>query len=181
MILSFTTKINGKPTCFVEKILTALYRSNMIDVQEAFQCVRNYFEGKKMPSPIFHRNNMKCHTIRKDEDNKWEEGTMIDFIINEDSEPFLFAPRIPVVSTQEIFMTRRGSMLEISIAKVDSYIGGDDFYLDAFQKGDLAKNDGFDEYNDFRKYCLNAIEDNGKKTGNYWFKGKIIHWTDLQY
>ncbi|GIZ10265.1 hypothetical protein FUMI01_29890 [Flavobacterium sp. UMI-01] len=142
---------------------------------EYFQCLDKGFQNTKPFHP-------KLHTIRLDEKDRWKTGTMIDFFINcRQKDMFRFAPRIPVVSVQEIFMTRRGSILEISIAKVDSYIGDDDFQLDAFQQGDLALNDGFDDYNDFRNYFLDIIEKKGKETGNYWFKGKIIHWTALRY
>ena len=45
----------------------------------------------------------------------------------------------------------------------------------------LPTNDGFDDYDDFRNYFSDAIEENGKATGNYWFSGKILHWTDFKY
>ncbi len=178
MILSFKTEINGKPTYFVEKIHKGLrdYKHNIYGLDPSIHYPPNYNFIVK------DRCLSKIHTIRKDEKNRWKPGMMIDFFINaRQRDMFQFAPRIQVVSEQDVFMTVRGSMLEITIAKVGSYIGGDDFYLDAFQKGKLAQNDGFDDYNDFRTYFINAIKENGKKTGNYWFSGKIIHWTDYQY
>ncbi|GIZ10002.1 hypothetical protein [Flavobacterium sp. UMI-01] len=176
MILPFSTQLNGKPTYFVEKIWKSL---KPIDLSEVIAEI-----DMKYLAPSYKHNELKpkLHTIRLDENDLWEAGTIIDFFINcRQPNMFRFAPQIPVVSVQEIFMTRRGSMLEISIAKVDSYIGDDDFQLDAFQQGDLALNDGFEDYNDFRNYFLDIIEKKGKETGNYWFKGKIIHWTDLKY
>lgn len=86
-----------------------------------------------------------------------------------------------MISTQEIFMTRKGSDLEITISKYDSYIGGDDFYLYYDAKEILAQNDGFDNYFDFVQYFSEVIEKNGDETGNYWFNGKILHWTNLKY
>lgn len=176
MILSFKTKINGKPTYFVEKIWMSLKpfspAVNLIKIND--QDLSPYFKRKHFKP--------KIHTIRKDEKNRWKPGMMIDFFINaRQKDMFQFAPRIQLVSTQDIFMTRRGSMLEITIAKVGSYIGGDDFYLNFAQMEQLAANDGFDDYDDFRNYFSDAIEENGKATGNYWFSGKILHWTDFKY
>lgn len=179
MILSFSTQLNGKPTYFVEKIWQGFPESD--------QYIEEWFtDGKIYQQYDFHPDaygmSPKIHTIREDKAERWKPGMMIDFFINaRKKDMFCFAPRINVISIQEIFMTRRGSMLEITIAKDGSYIGGDDFYLDACIHGKLAINDGFDEYNDFRNHFINVIEENGKKTGNYWFKGKIIHWTDFKY
>lgn len=179
MILPFSTQLNGKPTYFVEKIhkgfrLKELIMKAAIDPSIHYPPNYNYVAKDKL--------SHKLHTIREDKNDRWKEGTKIDFFINcRQKDMFRFAPQIPVVSVQEIFMTRRGTFIEISIAKIDSYIGEDDFQLNGLQIEQLALNDGFDEYNDFRIYFLEVIEKNGKATGNYWFKGKIIHWTDLRY
>lgn len=183
MTLPFSTQLNGKPTYFVEKIWKGLPLTELSIEDYEY----NWDNSSKHSTHLvdwtkYWSEKPKFHTIREDKNNRWKAGKDIHFYINNRTKnAFQFAPVLPVVSTQEIFMTRRGSMLEISIAKVDSYIGGDDFQLDAFQQGELALNDGFDEYDDFRNYFLEAIKKNGKETGNYWFKGKIIHWTDLRY
>ena len=78
-------------------------------------------------------------------------------------------------------MTRRGQMLEITISDVNSYIGGNDKYIYYDEQEQLAFNDGFDNYQEFFEYFHSQIIENGKSTGNYWFKGKIIHWTDFKY
>ncbi|WP_407483683.1 hypothetical protein [Elizabethkingia anophelis] len=175
MILSFKTLINGKPTLFPEKIFAGLIKNKIIPAYKEF------FECYKI-SPNLIELKPKIHTIREDSADRWDAGKMIDFFVGTRTKNmFRFAPRIKCISIQEIFMTRRGSMLEITIAKPGSYIGGDDFYLDAFKNGLLAQNDGFEEYNDFRNYFIELIEKNGKETGNYWFKGKIIHWTNFKY
>ncbi|MFV8370848.1 hypothetical protein [Flavobacterium sp. LB2P74] len=179
MILGFSTQLNGKPTYFVEKIhkgfrLMELIMKAGIDPSTHYPPNYNYVAKDKLAH--------KIHTIREDKKERWKPGTKIDFFINcRQKDMFRFAPVLPVVSVQEIFMTRRGTFIEISIAKIDSYIGEDDFQLNGLQIEQLALNDGFDEYNDFRIYFLEVIEKNGKATGNYWFKGKIIHWTDLKY
>lgn len=174
MILSFKTKINGKPTFFVERIHKGLQAIFNIELD-------GYYPNEYLPM-IKNVCVPKIHTIRKDENDRWEKGKQIDFFINARTKNmFRFSPPVHVISTQEVFMTRRGSMLEITIAEIGSYIGGDDFYLDALQQGELSMNDGFDDYNDFRDYFMELIEENGKTTGNYWFKGKIIHWTNYHY
>ncbi|WP_185284952.1 hypothetical protein [Elizabethkingia anophelis] len=175
MILSFKTQINGKPTFFQEKIFAGLIKNKIIPgTEDFFDCYRiNYAATVLKP---------KIHTIREDNSYRWKPGIMIDFFIGTRTKNmFRFAPRIQCVAVQEIFMTRRGSDLEITVSKEHSYIGGDDFYLYYEAKEQLAINDGFDSYSDFVKYFLEKIEEHGDKTGNYWFKGKIIHWTDFKY
>ena len=78
-------------------------------------------------------------------------------------------------------MSKRGFELEITVAKVGSYIGSDDAYLWYGVKNELAINDGFDTCEDFRDYFFERIEANFKSTGNNWFSGKIIHWTNKTY
>ncbi|MDV4078158.1 hypothetical protein CMT44_04230 [Elizabethkingia anophelis] len=176
MILSFKTQINGKPTWFVYKIWQSL---KPIVLSEY---IAHIDESNLPPHWMQKKFSPKLHTIREDKSNRWKVGMMIDFFINTRTKNmFRFAPQVQVKSVQEIFMTRRGSDLEITISKEHSYIGGDDFYLYYDAKELLAINDGFDSYSDFVKYFYEIIEENGKKTGNYWFKGKIIHWTDFKY
>lgn len=179
MILPFSTQLNAKPTYFVEKIHKAfrLKELNMkaaIDPQIHYTPDYNFFVKDKC--------HHKIHTIREDKKDRWKPGIMIDFFINcRQKNMFRFAPRVLVVSVQEIFMTERGNELEITISKVGSYIGGDDFYLYHDAKTQLALNDGFDTLQDFNFYFLQRIDENYKQTGNRWFKGKIIHWTNFKY
>lgn len=185
MILPFSTQLNGKPTYFVDKIWTSL----MDDLN--FDFLRDYLEFERLASkelgdknPFIKISDFKAKktNIREDKNDRWKPGVMIDFFINaRQKNMFRFAPRIPVVSTQEIFMTERGGNLEISIAKEGSYIGSDDKYIYWETKEQLAINDGFDSYEAFQRYFIERIYENEKKTGNKWFSGKIIHWTDLKY
>lgn len=188
MILPFMTHFpSGEPTYFIHKIWKGIAENfpndEFVDILN--DCLE--YNEKHLQKFGFNFDSKlglasKVHTIREDQSDRWKPEMMIDFYVNNRTKnAFQFAPRIPVISTQEIFMTRRGSMLEITIAQPDSYIGGDDFYVNAYAQGILATNDGFDEYDDFRKFFIEAIEKNGKATGNFWFKGKIIHWTDLKY
>lgn len=184
MILPFSTQINGKQTYFVEKIWKGLKTQSPESYIKLWATVSPEETTKKFPVDIDIYNEVKpkLHTIREDKKDRWKPGVMIHFFINaRQKNMFRFAPRIPVISTQEIFMTERGGNLEISIAKEGSYIGSDDKYIYWETKEQLAINDGFDSYEAFQRYFIERIYENEKKTGNKWFSGKIIHWTDLKY
>lgn len=187
MILPFSTQLNGKLTYFVERIWEGLLRHHFEDDKEYIEFLRDHkrrfgIHWDWFPEDHDRLKNAKIHTIRTDQKERWKPGTMIDFFINcRQKNMFRFAPRIPVVSVQEIFMTKKGNDIEITISKVGSYIGGDDFYLYHDAKVQLALNDGFDSLQDFNLYFLQQIDENFKQTGNSWFKGKIIHWTDKRY
>lgn len=163
MILPFSTQINGKPTYFPEKILSGL---KDLEITEE---IRNF-----ILSDYYHEEinildlNPKMHTIRNDKNNRWKKGVMIDFFINcRQPNMFRFAPRIPVVSTQKVFMTYAfNDVIEISVS--GKYI------TDVLQ---FAKNDGFDTWEDFFNYFYPKIINNPEEC----FSGKIIHWTDLRY
>lgn len=112
----------------------------------------------------------KIHTIRHDDKNRWKEGMMIDFFINSRTKDmFRFAPRLPVVSTQEIRIIHDNN---IWVYIDGTAIGHSGMKYDhpAFLKlTELAHNDGFSSVIDF---FLWFDED---------FTGKIIHWTDKRY
>ncbi|HFK5538421.1 TPA: hypothetical protein ACGZ96_003585 [Elizabethkingia anophelis] len=184
MLLPFSTNINNKPTYFVEKIWAG-FALNQIDTSGVrWEHIDRAHYEVFGDSPFDYKSNYKpkLHTIHRDVNDCWKQGVLIDYFINtRKKNMFQFAPRIPMISSQEIFMTRRGNDLEITISKSDSYIGGDDFYLYPDKKELLAQNDGFDNYYDFVQYFSELIEKNGDKTGNYWYSGKVIHWTNLIY
>lgn len=167
MILSFATQLNGKPTHFVEKIQKGFrdYKFNMFGLDPSVHYPEDYnFYVKDKCSP-------KLHTIRKDEKNRWKKGVLIDFFINaRQKNMFRFAPRVPVVSTQTIYMTYAfDNIIEITI--------GGKYIYDFKEKEQLAINDGFDSYKEFFDYFYPII----KSSENEFYKGKIIHWTDLRY
>ena len=162
MILGFSTHINGKETFFVEKIQTALrlpYFKDSVGFSEQHVPPRMNFYVKSKCKP-------KLHTIRDDINNRWKVGNKIDFFINvRKKDMFPFAPKIPVISIQEIelkyiFRDVIGSTISIKI---------DNRELDYSECVDLAMNDGFDTIKGFFDYFDKD------------FKGKIIHWTDLSY
>lgn len=179
MILPFSTKLNGKETFFVEKILKYFLLENETKNIKAYDWVADaiYEAGVHLKyeyaDDILDKVDQckpKLHTIREDKKDRWHAGIMIDFFINvRQKNMFRFAPKVAVVSTQEIFMTYAyNNRIDISI---------DDRELYGYEKEDFAINDGFDTWNDFFDYFYPKIKESEKQ----FYKGKIIHWTDLRY
>lgn len=167
MILGFSTQLNGKETFFVEKIQTALrlpYFKDSVGFSEQHVPPRMNFYVKSKCKP-------KLHTIREDKNNRWEVGTMIDFFINvRKKDMFRFAPKVPVVSTQEVLMTYYHSdVIQISIdgRELFSYT----------ERLEFAINDGFDCWEDFFNFFYPKI----KLAKKECYTVKLIHWTDLKY
>ena len=175
MILSFKTQLNGKPTLFIEKIWEGFFRNDFFDGKDTefikyFDLHREKFGKAWDELPAVPRlETPKIHTIRKDEKNRWKPGMEIDFFINaRQRNMFRFAPRIPLISRQRIFMTympHYGNGFEVSI---NGRQLGDDEILT------LAINDGFESFDDFADYFIAEMED-------HQFSGKILHWTDFKY
>ena len=168
MILPFSTQLNGKPTYFVEKIWSSLYELYKED--EKYFVPNLYYACLDRGFQNMYPHKPKLHTIREDKNDRWHAGKMIDFFINcRQKDMFRFAPVMPVVSTQEVFMTYAfNDVIQISI---------DGRELFGHEREDFAINDGFDNWYDFFDYFYPKIKANPKE----FFKGKIIHWTDLRY
>lgn len=169
MILPFSTQINGKPTYFVEKIWQGFPNQEQY-LDEWFQLESKIYEGYEF-SPDASGMQPKLHTIREDELDRWNPGEMIDFYIRtKENFMFCFAPSVPVVSTQKIYMSYAyGNIIEISINGKE--------ITDWNLKKQMAINDGFDSWDDFVDYFYPIIQ----QSEDQFFIGKIIHWTDLKY
>lgn len=160
MILGFKTQINGKENLFVEKIIKGLVQKELITIDSGRA------SGKLMASEL----NPKLHTIRDDSKNRWKAGTKIDFFINcRKADMTRFAPILPVVSIQDIMITRNKH------GKAMVFIDGKIFYMQdwsveqKYKMLHFAHNDGFDTTEEFFEYFDTD------------FNGKIIHWTNLKY
>lgn len=172
MILSFKTKINGKPTYFPEKIIAGLYEKNIVTFHEGCSFLLDY-KNKVRPELLFntlitpaHKGQSKIHTIRKDNKNRWKPGMMIDFFINaRQKDMFRFAPKIPLKDKQRIYMTYIQGRFEVSV---------DDRYMYWKDIEQIAINEGFDSYEDFRDYFISEMVDD-------YYGGYILHWTDFKY
>ena len=172
MILPFSTELNGMPTYFLPKI----WRS----IKQKYD-VKDYI--LKSPGYVFAPNGIqqtlkpKKHTIRQDKNDRWKPGVMIDFFINSRTKDmFRFAPRIPVVSTQDIEIVWSGGEINTVGVWIDNkcYVANyEKDYNQSKQRQErmevLAFNDGFDSVEDFLNYF------------NQDFTGKLIHWTDFKY
>lgn len=167
MILGFSIQLNGKPTYFVEKILIGIDKHLGIYHTELF--LKSFYEKFESKKPVNY--NGKLHTLRDDLNDRWQTGMMIDFFINvRTKKMFRFAPKLPVVSTQEVFMTYTHSdLIQISI---------DDRELFSYtERLEFAINDGFDCWEDFFNFFYPKIKAAEKEC----YKPKLIHWTDLKY
>ena len=177
MILPYSTKINGNPTYFVERIHKGIRENYMlapIDPSIHYPTNYNFIAKDQLPS--------KYHSIREDKNDRWKVGTKIDFFINaRQKNMFRFAPVLPVVSTQKIEIVNSGGILNYASIYIDGELFLKNYNPHQVIKGvksddekeetiiKLAQNDGFDTIEDFLAYF------------NKDFKGKIIHWTDLKY
>lgn len=175
MILPFSTQLNGKPTHFVEKIIKAFGGVDMTP-EDKIMITKAIDSGFFDLAIYDYYLAPKIHTIRKDKNNRWKVGTMIDFFINaRKKNMFRFAPRIPVVSTQKIKIVYENNLDSLKSASVfiDNHYLGHYYFAGIFSSSEevvrLAINDGFDSVEDFFNYF------------NQDFEGKIIHWTDLKY
>ena len=163
MNLSFMTMMEGKPTFFPEKIIACLIQQGV-----DFYFNRVDYKGHyELAHPLDFAHNIKAHTIRKDEKNKWSAGKLIHFTIFPRTKWRVhFAPVVPVVSIQAI-------EIEYWKGQPIVFIDGEHFYnpIVGIDNGmsELAINDGFATSDDFFRYF------------NCDFKGKIIHWTQLRY
>jgi hypothetical protein len=184
MILPFSTQLNGKPTYFVEKILASLIAhskstNNQLLLADIMRFAYRYSEFFKVDYEQFLSKikevKPKHHTMREDSKDRWNDNCLVHFFINIRTKlRFLFAPVLPVVSTQKVsifWATKYMVIVEVD----DKYIGNaiwDRSFLGMscdLKVRELSKNDGFDTIEDFFAYFK---ED---------FRGKIIHWTDLRY
>jgi len=157
MILTFSGKINNKPTNFHRKIQSCLINVLGYDFQEL-----NEEYGYRVDNYI-----PKIHTIRQDKKNKWGPGSAVHAIYVDRPN---FAPLFFVKSIQTF------ELIHITNEKIDENIHKHEYKIlidskpiDAHKATQLAINDGFETLSDFISFFPN----------NYI--GKIIHWTDFKY
>ena len=174
MILPFSTQLNEKPTYFVEKILSG-FLSNNLKPEETQTSIVNYSNYLVSKYEFIIENiksaNPKLHTIREDKTDRWKIGNKIDFFINcRQKDMFRFAPVLNVFSIQEIEIEwHKRVRSDIHFWYKDVSISINKKYLSCEQCIQLAENDGFDSVEEFFEYF------------NEDFKGKLIHWTNLNY
>ena len=160
MTLGFSTKLNGKETCFVDKILEGLADKNMITPTK-YNYYHNLYVNKGYS---FHYGlNGKIHTIRKDEKKRWKTGLKIHFVINNRTKNRLqFAPVLKVKKIQSIEI--------FNLFSDKSFVEIDGRRLSNEEIEILVKNDGFFSIEDFWSFFDQTH-----------FYGSLIHWTDFKY
>jgi hypothetical protein len=179
MTLGFSQELKGKPTYFIEKIWQSILENRSHGSAEYLKYQKAYLEkfgkywdgtGHLTHEPV----DSKKHTIRihrrtkegKISKYQWQESHEIHFAVNNQTKNrFQFAPIIPVVSIQDIFMSNYQGRFQITI---------DDHYLYIPDMEILAKNDGFDSLTDFKDYFIPQLVDD-------CLSANIIHWTNLKY
>lgn len=179
MTLSFTTKINGMPNFFIEKIWLGLIQYQYATYSDCNQFQKahidkfmEYWDNDKEAN-LIKRQLPKLHTIREDEKNRWKPGMKIQFVINNRSKNrFQFAPVLQVVSIQQILIVS-----ELQNGTRWNYVEIDGNMLAASTIERLAKNDGFNNSKEFFKYFCKYDDPESRAE----FSGKIIHWTNLKY
>lgn len=188
MTLGFSTKINGKPNYFIEKIWSGFTHfagdTEWLCLYNNYKIYHKVDLGKPWDEeyPSINRGNKpKLHTIRQDPSNRWRAGMDIHFVINNRTKNrFQFAPVVKCVRVQTIeiewvdlgtFLGREVRVFVDSTKVIGKFNENDKYCLDGIGRSleDLATNDGFDSVEDFFKYFNND------------FKGKLIHWTNLKY
>lgn len=171
MILPFSTQMNGKPTYFIEKIWCGVLGLNLSGKAEYNDLLKEYYAKFRENIDQNYLEKPKLHTIRLDKNDRWKAANKIDFFINcRQKDMFRFAPRIPVVSVQDIFMTYAyNDLIQISVNGRELFGSN--------ERLELAINDGFDTWEDFFNYFYPIIQ----KSEDKCFSGKLIHWTDLRY
>lgn len=167
-------ELAGSPTFFVEKIWYSFCCfeddtkgwihpigeqieawSKLLDVDERFN-----FKPVRKP---------KEHTIRRDEKDRWEVGSLIHFIIgSRTKDRFQFAPVLKVKTIQRITISRPFK-LSVPLGKMWAHITVDGRLLNEEEMNELAVNDGFTDLQEFFLWF------------NERFEGKIISWTGKTY
>lgn len=166
MTLSFNLYHEGKPTFFPHYILWSLYMSQQITEGEYIKlCTDFYIKFPEYPVPSMPDYTEKKHTIRVDASYRWKPGMDIHFVVcNRTKQRYQFAPVVKCTSVQAVYI-RNLPGLEYTIVV-------DGKRLDQHQQHTLILNDGLTK-TAFHKWFTPKIGDASK--------GRIIHWTDINY
>ena len=119
------------------------------------------FKGRFVPKIL---DGTKIHTFREDKKNRWKKGNKIHGATGVRTKRYKQFFEDVCKSTQKIVMKYVDKN-----EYVDLEITVDNYKLTPAEKAILAVNDGFETFDDFKKWFDKD------------FKGKIIHWTDYRY
>lgn len=170
MTLGFTTKINGQPNYFIEKIINGLLDKKIICADAATGYLFNYYEAFPGNQPgiehILSEPNVKpkLHTFREDNFDRWQPGKLIHAVIgNRTPKRYQFVPLFKCISTQ---------LVRIDSDRMEVFIQEPQHYRQLPRRiiEQMAVNDGFENIFAFFSYFKNNHSNL-----------KLIHWTDLKY
>ena len=110
----------------------------------------------------------KIHSLRQDPHNRWHAGREMQLATGVRTKNYNCFKEDICISVQEIYMIYSNYLLEILI---------NDKYLEYSGKVLLAKNDGFNSFEDFESWFAPEVG----YYSNEPYSMKIIHWTDFKY
>ena len=182
MNLSFQTKWkNKKPNYFIEKIWQSTKEGDFVMIVSSEKYFRLHFEKFGIPL-VRDKFQPKKHTLREDKKDRWKEGKVIHFIINNRTpNRFQFMPILPVLSTQKVVISQFVDIhtdIKYRTVKIgDTWKWSN--YIKSLENDskilEFVKNDGFDDVDSFFDYFF-------PKKGKLLVKElKLIHWTPLKY
>ena len=113
------------------------------------------------------KNGTKIHTIREDKANRWTKGREIHF--------WKGNPRNPATS----YPFKHGTCRKVETVELNpntkTFILNEQHRLYESGIRTIAFNDGFEDTDSFFEWFKAFTNDRG------WFRGKLIHWTDICY
>ena len=164
MILGYKTLVNGKPTCFVQKILA---------------CKLEQYKQAYKP---------KIHTIRKG--NRWKKGNTIQMATGVGTKDYFQfnggGIGLDICKNVQSFEIIRADDLLRNSYDDCIYIVEFETFGEVFSLSYKVKVDGrFLTVNEIKKVAVNDGFENAEQMF-YWFgdndfQGQLIHWTDAVY
>jgi hypothetical protein len=112
---------------------------------------------------------IKKHSIREDQGNRWKKGVVIHVTTGSRTKKYTCHLKKECTGTQKIEIKYLNRDSNYPLIWIDGVLFVYYYTKDMEVLQDLAKNDGFLDFDDF---CRWFYKD---------FKGKIIHWTELRY
>ncbi|WP_346236135.1 hypothetical protein ABDK00_016990 [Niabella insulamsoli] len=194
MILPFKTNwpahmgdMASQPTYFIQKIWEGFFFHEILPTDDLEVLQLKFIKDHRskfgqswdlIPDDSSRLKYPKIHTIREDGNGRWKSGVNIDYFINSRTKNmFRFAPNIPCVSTQQLYMLKEPMGLDENdnVNEWGVFFKIDDRVLDYNEAEELALNDGFDSLEAFCQYFDPILEPTKQKSLT------LIHWTKFRY
>jgi hypothetical protein len=115
------------------------------------------------------KTNAKKHSLREDIDRRWRKGVVIDMATGVRTKNYTCHFKKTCTGTQKIEIKYLNKDSNYPLIWIDGVLFVYFYAKDMEILQELAKNDGFCDFDDFCKWFHKD------------FAGKIIHWTNLRY